>query len=189
MTMYEVITDISPFHGPIEVICKTKYKYWAWIIGKLHCWRHPYGQAIVRKVNMEIIIDEKRKNIVNNLLDPTSFETISRYLMDGVEGITIVMVIQDGYDIGEVASPFIVPKDDVTDATPLLAAEEQVPYMKKLLKEKIIRGVVPPIAMKHLEDELKPFIDTPECYDQKEAYLVALTPPIYWAVSMKKKWE
>lgn len=138
---------------------------------------------------MDLIIDTKRKRIIDNLLDPTSFKTITHYLMGGVEGITMVMVVQDDYDIGEVASPFIVPKSDETDATPLLAANEQVPYMKKLLKEGIIRGVVPPQAIKHLEDSLRAFIDTPKDYDENGAYLVALTPPIYWAKSMKKNWE
>lgn len=64
--MYEVITDISPFHGPVEVIFKTKYKYLAWIVGKIHCYKHPYGQAIIRKEKMRSYTHHKVPKFIHD---------------------------------------------------------------------------------------------------------------------------
>ena len=205
--MYVVEADLTPFYDRwgaehYRLIYKSKFKYFALFHAWLHCKRHVYGSASViridkilnhlrkdKKENMEIIIDDKKQKIVENLMDPTSMKTICHYLENNLEGITFVMVVQKGYDLPEVASPFIVHKDSLNENSEKLPAEAQVDYMKKLLKEGVVRMIVPEKAKKHIDDEIAGFVDTPSDYNERGAYLVAMTPPIYWAVSMNKDWE
>lgn len=205
--MWLVEADLTPFYDRwgtehYRLIYKSKFKLAALFQAWIHCKRHPYGSASViridkiikslrkdKKENMNLIIDEKRKAVVENLIDPTSMKTIAHYLENNIEGITFVMIIQEGYDLAEVASPFIVPVNNVKDSSELLSPENQVEYMKTLLKEGVTRMIVPEKAKKHISEEIAQFVDVPSDYNERDAYLVALTPPIYWATPMNKQWE
>lgn len=205
--MYIVEADLTPFHDRwgeehYRLIYKSKYKWVAWFKAWIHCRRHPYGSAsviIVRNIiekleknrrpeNMELIVDEERKNAIENLMDPTSLKTMFHYMENELEGISFIALVQEGYDLPSVASPFIVSNKD-NKVSEKLPAEKQVEYLQELLKEGVLRIVVPQGTKRNCQTELFQYTDEPSDYDENSAYLVAMVPPIYWGISMSKKWE
>jgi len=136
---------------------------------------------------MEIIVYETNKKAAQTLIDPTALRNTIHYMNKGYEGIISIVVVQDGYDLAEVVSPFMVHNDE--DEQPLEGSLNHVEYLMSLMEKNVVRMIIPDIAMKHVAGRIKPFCDLQKDFDGDEAYEVLLIPPMYWVKSMNKKWE
>jgi hypothetical protein len=138
---------------------------------------------------MKLVINEKQKKIAESLIDPTSFETIFRYVANRTSQLDYIVVIQDEYDMAEVVSPLMVHNDAI-DEISSIDGKSPEEYLHQLLKEKVIRMIVPKGAKQHMKvKELMPYVDEPQDYDTTDAVMCIQLPPIYVVKPMGKKWE
>lgn len=142
---------------------------------------------------MKIIVNEKNKKTADNLQDPTSMKTIIRYMqMPSEEGIEHIVVVQPDYDLSEVVSPLMVPMyNDDSELGEFIDPDDQVTfaqYMEKMLREGVIRLVVSPGIREQMPADIQAFVDETTDYNEDDAVMCIMLPPMYWIKLMGRKW-
>jgi hypothetical protein len=140
---------------------------------------------------MELIINKENKATADNLQDPTSMETIIRYMQTpSQEGIEHIVVVQPDYDLSEVASPFMVSVDDNPSEIGEFEDEVKfVDYMEELLSNGVIRLVVHTGQKEKINENFRSYVDEPSDYDPEAAVMCIMLPPMYWIKLTGRKWE